>query len=212
MTPLWNPFHVRPAPRAFGTGKILPECCAKSVISLGRLFGPYSRRFHSWLSRITFSWVNPLLNVGFSRPLEEDGTRHLLIRETSFMNLADLWEMPDSHLTHRLTEVLEVKFYSRCPPKKRPWILRERLPAGISVVPDVEQRDPKDLENTISATASSRSRRCQLDSNTSKARQNTFYDESLFRAIHNAFFVRIWIAGMLNFCAGEAYPWRSARR
>jgi ATP-binding cassette, subfamily C (CFTR/MRP), member 1 len=51
-----NPWHPPPAPAAFGEGKVVAEVHA------------------SPLSKLVFSWLAPFLSVGFSRPLEKEGT------------------------------------------------------------------------------------------------------------------------------------------
>ncbi|KAG9227354.1 hypothetical protein CCMSSC00406_0004107 [Pleurotus cornucopiae] len=89
-----NPFHPEPAPPGFATGKIVPEERA------------------SILSRIVFHWLTPLLQVGFSRPLEKE----------------DLWELTPSTLSTSLARRVETEFYSRCPPEKRPAFLRDLQP------------------------------------------------------------------------------------
>ncbi|KDR79232.1 hypothetical protein GALMADRAFT_243140 [Galerina marginata CBS 339.88] len=89
----WSNFlYPAPAPPGFGFGKVLPELNA------------------SWISRLTFHWLSPFLNVGFSRPLEKD----------------DLWDLPASRHTGALTDTLEQNYYSRCPPETRPLYMRSR--------------------------------------------------------------------------------------
>ncbi|KAI0371903.1 multidrug resistance-associated ABC transporter [Pilatotrama ljubarskyi] len=51
---MWNPFHPRPAPPAFGEGKVVPETQASPI------------------SRLLFSWLDSFLSVGYSRPLEKE--------------------------------------------------------------------------------------------------------------------------------------------
>ncbi|KAJ7591654.1 multidrug resistance-associated ABC transporter [Mycena floridula] len=90
---LYNPFRPPPAPAAFGGEKVLPEDGA------------------SYFSRLFFSWLDPLLDVGFSRPLQED----------------DLWQLPRDRQTDALTAKFEYQFYRRCPPEKRPRFIRETV-------------------------------------------------------------------------------------
>ncbi|KAF9488932.1 multidrug resistance-associated ABC transporter [Pleurotus eryngii] len=103
-----NPFHPEPAPPGFAEGKIVPEEQA------------------SILSRIVFHWLTPLLQVGFSRPLEKE----------------DLWELTPSTLATSLTRRVETEFYSRCPPEKRPTFLRDL---------QRKQGPPKDDESLFKA-------------------------------------------------------------
>ncbi|KAF4589934.1 hypothetical protein EYR38_009229 [Pleurotus pulmonarius] len=89
-----NPFHPEPAPPGFAEGKIAPEERA------------------SIFSRIVFHWLTPLLQVGFSRPLQKE----------------DLWELTPPTLATSLTRRVETEFYSRCPPEKRPAFLKDLQP------------------------------------------------------------------------------------
>ena len=45
---------------------------------------------------------------------------------------ADLWELPQSHLTSSITDKTEKNFYSRCPPDKRPRFMNEEMQNTIS--------------------------------------------------------------------------------
>ncbi|KAK7049860.1 hypothetical protein VNI00_005290 [Paramarasmius palmivorus] len=76
---IWNPLHPPPAPPGFGAGKVVPE------------------RKALFLSKILLSWLDPLLKVGFTRPLQQD----------------DLWSLPPDRLTTVLTDKLEKEFYTR---------------------------------------------------------------------------------------------------
>ncbi|KAF8984488.1 P-loop containing nucleoside triphosphate hydrolase protein [Cyathus striatus] len=83
---LSNPLRPSPAPPGFGERKEIPEVSA------------------SILSKMWFSWLDPFLGVGFSRPLEKE----------------DFWQLPRSRLTSSITDKVESNFYSRCPEEKRP--------------------------------------------------------------------------------------------
>ncbi|KAJ7728028.1 multidrug resistance-associated ABC transporter [Mycena olivaceomarginata] len=87
-----NPFDPPPAPAGFGAGKKIPESSA------------------SYLGQVIVSWLDPFLQVGFSRPLEKE----------------DLWELPGSRLTSNTTDALEASYYPRCPPEVRPKAYREK--------------------------------------------------------------------------------------
>ncbi|ESK94758.1 abc transporter [Moniliophthora roreri MCA 2997] len=76
---IWNPFHPPPAQPGFAAGKVIPE------------------RKAFFLSQIFLSWLDPLLKVGFSRPLQHD----------------DLWSLPPDRLTDALTDKLEKEFNAR---------------------------------------------------------------------------------------------------
>ncbi|GLB40936.1 putative ABC transporter transmembrane region [Lyophyllum shimeji] len=158
---MWNPFKPQPAPAAFGAGKVLPE------------------RTASYLSRLFFHWLDPFLNVGFSRPLEEN----------------DLWELPDRRLTAHLTNDVELKFYSRCPPDKRPRSIQgkildlDRSPLSLDVM-NTDEEVVVDAEKPVPETP-----RRRFGSTPAEPRPS--YDSSLFKALHAAFFNRLWIAGVL---------------
>ncbi|KAH8823213.1 multidrug resistance-associated ABC transporter [Flagelloscypha sp. PMI_526] len=79
-------WHPKPAPPDFGKGRVCPE---------------YKANF---LSRAIFSWLDPLLWVGYTRPLLQD----------------DLWDLPADHLSAHQAQALEHNFYSRVPSTERP--------------------------------------------------------------------------------------------
>ncbi|KAF8880183.1 multidrug resistance-associated ABC transporter [Infundibulicybe gibba] len=105
----YNPFNPPPAPPAFGKGRVVPESTAP------------------WLSKLVFEWMNPLLGVGFSRPLEND----------------DLWELPPPRLTSTVTNKVESNFYLRCPPESRPYFLEGEL-NKVSAAEDKENKEKYD--------------------------------------------------------------------
>ncbi|KAF9027711.1 multidrug resistance-associated ABC transporter [Hymenopellis radicata] len=126
-----NWFSPPPASPGFGRGK------AFSNLTL------LSHSFSSYLSRLVFHWLSPLLSVGFSRPLEKD----------------DLWNLPDPLSTRALTDSFEVSFYSRCPPEERPVSVRHKIPEesrdqgptndASPTAPAYDQSLPKAIHETI---------------------------------------------------------------
>ncbi|KAL0072612.1 hypothetical protein AAF712_000375 [Marasmius tenuissimus] len=104
-------FRPKPAPPAYGEGKEIPERKALYVRT------PSSTRIllidppvlPSFLSQIWFAWLDPLLRVGYTRPLEQE----------------DLWNLPSDRLTTVLTDRVESAFFDRCAPEKRPLAFRE---------------------------------------------------------------------------------------
>ncbi|KAJ9110598.1 hypothetical protein QFC22_006716, partial [Naganishia vaughanmartiniae] len=54
--------------------------------------------------RITVGWVFPLLRTGYTRTIEEN----------------DVWSLDESRGAQALSDLLEAKFYARCPPSRRP--------------------------------------------------------------------------------------------
>ena len=150
---------------------------------------------HSWVSRVFFYWVNPFLNVGFSRPLQENGACPFVCPscERYLRFHTDLWELPHHHLTAQLTEDLELNYYSRCPPENRPSFLREKLSKSVGSIPDLDPKEVSlDPENFSS----------DIDAPTNRTSKEPIYDSSVFKAIHRVFFRRIWLASILDLFAG----------
>ena len=101
----WNPFRPHPAPPGFGVGTVLPEDNAKYVVRNRDQTLCNPDHIYSWVSRIIFYWVNPLLNVGFSRPLQEDGAWPFVCsnceRYLHFHRPLGAPTSPLDHTTHR---------------------------------------------------------------------------------------------------------------
>ncbi|KAG6830040.1 hypothetical protein H0H92_002458 [Tricholoma furcatifolium] len=132
-----NPFRPSPAPPSFGKGKILPEHAA-----------PY-------LSRLVFQWLVPILDVGYSRPMEKD----------------DLWELPPAHLTAAVTDELEEKFYSRCEPGKHLRPMRSDITA---VEAESSNNKPELDEKSGAEPERDSKKKPKYDSSLYHALQNTF--------------------------------------
>ncbi|KAI1798261.1 multidrug resistance-associated ABC transporter [Ganoderma leucocontextum] len=138
------------------------------------------------LSRLLFSWLDPFLSVGFSRPLEEE----------------DFWSLPDSRLTNPLTERVEKAFYSRCPPESRPTFLSqdggkfstarttESLEKEVSRSPSKETKTPVSVSSDEPPTGPGDGK--------GKGSEPK-YDSSLLKALHNVFWIQFWLAGSLKF-------------
>ncbi|EFI26686.1 hypothetical protein CC1G_15457 [Coprinopsis cinerea okayama7 len=89
-----------------------------------------------------------------------------------------LWSLPASHLTQDITERVEANFYRRCDPSKRPKHLKpsldeENAPSQDSSAPEAVPNVPADKENSQ-------------------------FDESLFKAFHQTIALPFWVAGVLN--------------
>ncbi|TBU42097.1 multidrug resistance-associated ABC transporter [Dichomitus squalens] len=176
---MWNPFRRPPAPPAFGQGEVIPESRA------------------SPLSRLFFSWLDPFLSVGFSRPLEKD----------------DFWSLPEHRLTHPLTQRVEKAFYSRCPPESRPPFLfedgeklsstrtREVPDDDVSRVSSKDSKKPRkeETKEDVEAIAGSDSEKPHAETkpNTGKGKEPE-YDSSLLKALHSVFWVQFWLSGLLK--------------
>ena len=91
----------------------------------------------------------------------------------------DFWELPASRHTGAITDAVEQNYYSRCPPEKRPFFMRDTAsPSTIRVQKD-ENHDATDDPATPPT-----------------------YDESLFKAIVQTFKRRIWASGLLLLASG----------
>ena len=133
----------------------------------------YSR----WLSRLTIHWLGAFLNVGFSRPLLEDGEVTLHCLESllkQLLTLIDFWELPASRHTDALANLVEKNFYSRCSEEKRPFYLRGASSAS---------EDSNDKEHIQPAN-------------------REIYDESLFKAILITFKKRIFWSSVILLVSG----------
>ncbi|KAI0795014.1 multidrug resistance-associated ABC transporter [Abortiporus biennis] len=177
-----NPFSPSPAPPAFGQDKIVPEEQA----------GPLS-----WL---WFSWLDPFLKVGFSRPLQKE----------------DLWQLPTKRLTTNLTDRVEKNFYARCAPEKRPLFMRERenlvdpqteASSATEIVEETSKpylsTDPEKASTSIDGSP-----RLGIPATDKKGRKQQHkppgqpqYDASLLKALHTTFFYRWWGAGIFKLCS-----------
>ncbi|KAJ7893786.1 multidrug resistance-associated ABC transporter [Mycena leptocephala] len=109
----WNLLRPPPAPPALGAGKLMPEQNA------------------SIFSKLIFAWLNPILSVGFTRPLEAN----------------DLWSLPPERLTNAMAQNFQDNFYARCPPEKRPLHMQDSGSSSEPSVSDAKQEtkldDPK---------------------------------------------------------------------
>ncbi|KAH9476201.1 ABC-type transporter cicA [Psilocybe cubensis] len=184
--PFGDLFKPSPAPPGFGEGKILPEGTSPL------------------LSKLIFQWLGPFLEVGYSRPLEKE----------------DFWELPKARLTATITDDVERNFYARCPPEKRPRHIRARetTPGEKSVEEHGGLTPPADILTAVS-TQTTVPPDAELDKELAakpsvipptrsfvkpwtwfsrKKEAKPEFDESLFKAIHTTFFVRIWVGGALK--------------
>ncbi|KAI0646268.1 multidrug resistance-associated ABC transporter [Trametes meyenii] len=171
---MWNPLRPRPAPPAFGQGKVVPETVA------------------SPLSILLFSWLDPFLSVGFSRPLEKE----------------DFWELPDARLTGPLTEQVERAFYRRCSPEERPAFIREQSedPPGNACSPESVSRQTSNStkQATVERSDVERGEKAQsagspsANAKTPEPGKQPAHDSSLLKALHSVFWLQWWTAGVLK--------------
>jgi hypothetical protein len=225
---LRNPFRPEPAPPGFGAEKVIPEDTAPYVHSLVSILLLITDAFNRLFSRLIFEWITPFLAVGYSRPLEKDGTVHFISTSLSrAKTLTDFWQLPPHHLSSSISDRVEQNFYARCPPSKRP----RHLSHQFTDVDDDTHNDVNDIEkaqddlklkptdsasDTASPTpaefteASPQTNHKKLFPG--KNQKKSKYDESLFKAIMRTFAFRMTLSGVLKFSAGEsgdrvAIPW-----
>ncbi|KAF8884421.1 ATP-dependent bile acid permease [Gymnopilus junonius] len=200
--PFSDYFRPTPLPPGFGRGKVLPEGSA------------------TFLSKFTFQWLGPFLEVGFSRPLQED----------------DFWELPRARLTATLSDEVENNFYRRCPPEKRPRSMKlsdigqasndsnkhvsekseeelqdsaeknvEELggiehPADALTAESTQTAVPPDVDQLPGTKTKKKtdSKAWSCFGQRKKAVKKSVYDESLVKAIYRTFMVRIWFSGAMK--------------
>jgi hypothetical protein len=115
----------------------------------------------------------------------------------------DLWELPPASLTASITEAVESNFYSRCDPHNRPHHLREKLldPKEISVS-SASTKEGEALGDPEKITPHLGDHKHRDSWFRRRKPEGPKYDASLVRALHETFFIRIWIAGALKLCSG----------
>jgi len=105
----------------------------------------------------------------------------LVISPDAHVPCADLWKLYDERHSQVLSKSIEDKFYPRCPPENRPRASRD---AGVAETP---------LDDT------------KLEEGGKDEKKEPVYDSSLFKALHQLFFRRIWFFGALLFIAGALF-------
>ncbi|TEB30865.1 multidrug resistance-associated ABC transporter [Coprinellus micaceus] len=98
----------------------------------------------------------------------------------------DFWTLPDRDLAATVTNSVERNFYARCSPDKRPLHLKDELRQEGEIEDGAQDDTEKNGKGNDPATAPPRKRK---------------YNESLFGALHQTFFTRIWVAGFLRLFA-----------
>ncbi|KAF8154551.1 multidrug resistance-associated ABC transporter [Crassisporium funariophilum] len=158
----------------------------------------------SYISRLVFHWIGGLLDVGFTRPLEKE----------------DFWALPTNRHTENITDSVEALYYSRCPPEKRPYFMRDTKSDGptyeadekgpTNIASEGENKTDPIMEPSASPekieVEGEKGREGRLSNSERETRNDKKqvatdsipkYDESLFKALHRTFFRRIWTAGSL---------------
>jgi ATP-binding cassette, subfamily C (CFTR/MRP), member 1 len=150
---MFNPFHPQPAPPAFGSHRVIPEKNA------------------SILSRLVFTWLSPLLSVGFTRPLEAD----------------DLWQLNDFNKSKRNADLIEEHFYRGFEVPKATI----NTPATATDGALEKESDEKDLKSP-----SLEQEKPALESKSKKDKKRK--KPSLIKSIHATYFKHIWLAGLFK--------------
>ncbi|KAF9466027.1 multidrug resistance-associated ABC transporter [Collybia nuda] len=158
---LANLIKSNPAPPSFGAGKILPE------------------RTTSWFSRAVFLWLGPFLDVGYSRPLQEN----------------DLWELPRDRQASATTDALEHNFYMRCAPTDLPQYLQSKLSksdlASTSSVTSTAATATKSMGSLVKAFGNFSSSKACAPVPTSRS--------PLPAALYRTFLVELWTSVFFKF-------------
>lgn len=138
------------------------------------------------LSKLVFRWLAPFLDVGFSRPLQLEGTYtdtctlpRTCVADACTCTL-DLWELPPNILTASLASTVEKNFYARCPPEKRPQ-------GDI----DLSEEDARSLDDEKKYPRK----------NEPKQEEKKQYDSSLLKSLHHTYFTPFWLAGAMKLIA-----------
>jgi ATP-binding cassette, subfamily C (CFTR/MRP), member 1 len=150
---MFNPFRPQPAPPAFGSHTVIPE------------------RNASILSRLVFTWLSPLLSVGFTRPLEAD----------------DLWQLNDLNKSKRNADLIEEHFYRGFEVPKASFNISASATDG-ALEKGTEESDEKGLKSQ-----SLEQENPALESKDKKKKK-----PSLIKSIHATYFKHIWLAGLFK--------------
>ncbi|KAL9932849.1 hypothetical protein V8E36_008104 [Tilletia maclaganii] len=194
--------HPQPAPEGFGQGHTVPEHTS------------------SPFSRLTFSWLSPMLGVGWSRPLQSE----------------DLWELPLDRTAGIMGDCVEEAFYRRVPPNRRPAAVTALFAGKVPLQDDkftmpattttTKLQSDKDDDDSLTAHSSTDNGGSSPATPTTPApskpqyrdrrpwetvhgytipiplrSKKPNYSESLFGALHEVFFYRFWAAGIIRLAA-----------
>ena len=114
----------------------------------------------------------------------------------------DLWELPQPRHTNTITADVERNFYSRCPSDKRPAFMHYLPP--VTPLSDSEL-DKTEFVNPVNEKQGEKPGNVEVgnpEQPTNKSEDGK-YDQSLFKALHNTFFKRIWFSAFLLVISGK---------
>ncbi|GJJ12857.1 hypothetical protein Clacol_007102 [Clathrus columnatus] len=144
-------------------------------------------------SRIIFSWISPLLAVGFSRPLE----------------MEDLWSLQRERLSDSMADRLGEQFYSRCPEHMRPLKWKstdegsneEKLGEPKEDM-EADTRSASDESGEIKTDKKSKSKPKAKSKSSNpkppKSDKDINFRHIFFSALHSTLLWRWWLAGLFK--------------
>jgi ATP-binding cassette, subfamily C (CFTR/MRP), member 1 len=95
--------------------------------------------------------------------------------------MLDLWDFPKNLQASSISNELESNFFRRCPREQRPSFLHSPKPFS-----EVSDSDPD----------------ASPEDHGRQGKKGTVYDSSLTKALHQTFFYRWWLAGLLKLFSG----------
>ncbi|CDZ97117.1 Multidrug resistance-associated protein/mitoxantrone resistance protein, ABC superfamily [Phaffia rhodozyma] len=180
-------FKIKPRPAAYADGKESPEYRANI----------FSRAF--------FSWISPILMVGYSRPLEVE----------------DFWELSEDYQATVLADNLEKRFYDRVPPSQRSHRYRpvsessvDNTPKDIDASAESKDKDAEiELTDVLSSMSKHNGRETSASTGVKKTKKEPekeakhpkkitengkVYDRNLIWALYHTMKWRFWLAGVFG--------------
>ncbi|KAJ7472999.1 ABC transporter type 1, transmembrane domain-containing protein [Mycena galericulata] len=126
----------------------------------------------SYLSQLVVHWLSPFLEVGFSRPLEKEGKYRLQNQRQNF--------------------------YPRCPREQRPAYFHGKSEGEVNT----ETASDGFLDEKKGDASESKDKSTETPRRFWQRKPKKQFDSSLFRAVHNTFFWRIWTGGLFKLLSG----------
>ncbi|KAI0635122.1 multidrug resistance-associated ABC transporter [Trametes polyzona] len=171
---MWNPLHPRPAPPAFGEGKVVPETSA------------------SPLSRLFFSWLDSFLSVGFSRPLEKQ----------DFWELPD-YRLTES-LTERVEHAFYKRCAPEERPSfilEQNGLDAPHGPRDEETVSRQTSNSTKHATTAEKAEVGGADKPTLGGPSQKTHGKQPKYDASLVKALYNVYWLQFWSSGILKLCS-----------
>jgi hypothetical protein len=194
---MFGSYRPIPAAPGFGQGEVLPEIRASSVYPSHQVVFPgSSTMFQAVLeTRVPMAHASPQCRI--LKAIGEGGyVLGGVIHSSPLIpssNL-DLWEFPRNFESSLITDEVEASFFKQCSPEQRSQLLRSKGQDTPSLVGSMDE----DLEK--GSQSDGRKPRGQRET------KNPKYDLTLAKALHQTFFYRWWLAGLLKLGSGESSP------